>query len=310
MNNTSEKVPSTCLYSQDEIVKSEIYRDAILPVILPISVLASFMTTFTNLIVICTIIKTTSLHSPSNFLILGMAISDFGVGAFAQPLYTVTLFYELYHDLRYYCKVYDIFYNVTWIMGSTSLLTLGTFTTDRFIAVYFHLRYAEIVTSRRVGIALSVIWVYSIGCWLIHIFVAEKVNVFHEAVVFVSIFMNIYFLIRINRCVHRHVVQIQAQQQAAQQTMNIQILRKSINPMYYMFGAFVFWTFPYIFSSAAANIVGHTFAVRITYKLSEFMFLLNSLANPIIYFWRIASLRMSSYDLLKGFGRHMLCCCS
>jgi len=195
--NISDKVP--CLYSQDNIVKSDLYKTAVLPVILPISVLTCLLTTFTNLIVVSTIIKTPTLHFPSNFLILGMAISDLGVGAFAQPFYTATLFYELYHDLRYYCKVYDIFYNITWIMGSTSVLTLNAFTTDRFVAVYYHMRYAEIVTSRRVGIALLVIWVYTIGCWVLYFLIAECFFLYFSSISFLCIYIYEHLFLNQNQ---------------------------------------------------------------------------------------------------------------
>jgi len=196
-------------------------------------------------------------------------------------------------------------------MGSTSILTLSTFTTDRFIAVFSHLRYAEIVTSRRVGIALLIIWVYSIASWFIFHFITERFINFQEAVVFVAILLNVYFLIRINRCVHRHVVQIQAQQQAAQQTMNIQTLKKSINPMYYMFGAFVFWTFPSYTSAVVLNVLGdRRVDLRILVKVCELLFLLNSLANPVIYFWRIKALRTESINFLSGIWQKIIYCFS
>jgi len=251
--------------------------------------------------VICTIIKTTSLHSPTNFLILGLAISDWGVGLFGQPVYIVTLFYELYDDSRYYCKVYDIFYGILWIVGSTSLLTLSALTTDRFFAVFSHLKYAEIVTSSRVGISLLVIWVYSIGCWLIFFFISEKIIFFHDVVIFVAVVVNIIFIIKINHCIRRHLLQIQAQQQAVQQPLNIQTLKKSINPMYYMFGAFVVWFIPSYANIVAKEVLGYDrIEVRISFKVSELLFLLNSLANPLIYFWRIAALRTASWDLLRS----------
>lgn len=41
MNNTSEKELTSCLYSQEYILKSALYKDAVLPVILPLSVLTS-----------------------------------------------------------------------------------------------------------------------------------------------------------------------------------------------------------------------------------------------------------------------------
>jgi len=309
MNNTSDSFPSSCLYSQDLIVNSDIYKDIVLPVLLPLSFVVCFMTTFTNLIVICTIIKTTSLHSPSNFLILGMAISDFGVGVFGLPVHIVSLFYELYDDLRYYCMVYDIFYCVMWLAGSTSILTLGTLTTDRFVAVFSHLKYAEIVTSRRVGIALLVIWVYSIMGWLMYYFITERVMIFHEVVVFITIVMDIYFMIKINRCVRRHVLQIKAQQQAAQQTLNIQTLKRSVNPMYYMFGAFVCCCFPYYSASIAVGAIGKTMDVIIAFKVSEFLFLLNSLLNPVIYFWRIAALRTAGSNIVKDLWQKNFPCC-
>jgi len=299
----------TCAYSQHHIIHSTLYKEIILPILIPISIVTSFATSITNLIVIFTIVKTTYLHSPSNFIILGMAISDFGVGVFGQPLCTAILFYELYNTLQYYCQIYDVFYCLTWILGSTSLLTLCSLTTDRFIAVYSHLRYADVVNSRRVFLLLSVIWLYSIIGWFVYFFITKDFMIPHEVVALITIVMNIYFIIRINRCVRRHLFQIQAQQQAAQQSMNLQFLKRSINPMYYMFGAFVCCCFPYFAAVIALSTIGRSIGVIIAFKLSEFLFLLNSLANPMIYFWRIEALRTASYTILRNFCHKIVQCC-
>lgn len=300
MNGTTSITASNCSHSQKHIISSSIYGDAILPVLIAVCFPTCIMNTISNLIVICTIVKTTTLHSPANFIILGLAISDLGVGAIGQPLYTVILFYELKKEFRYYCVAYDMFYCINWILAGSSILTLTALTADRFIAVHFHLRYREIVTSRRVVFVLLLVWAFSILTWSTYFFINKRFATVQETMMVLVIFLDIFFIIKIYQCARRHVLQIEAQQQAAQQSVNVHIITKSLRPMYYMFGAFAICVFPVFLTTIVLHVIGNTTNIQIAFKVTELLVLLNSLVNPMIYYWRIEEFRAASFNLLKS----------
>jgi hypothetical protein len=224
-----------------------------------------------------------------------LAFWDFGVGIVTQPFYITLQVYELKNDFLHYCLVDSVFRISGWIFGTGSLLTLTALTADRFIAVSYHLRYQEIVTSRRVGIVLLLISGYSTLSVFMYVF-ALSFSYIQSIIALMAILMDMFFIFKMYRVIRRHTMQIQA---LHQDTMNVPLLKKSINPMYYMFGAFLVCYFPFVGTSIAQTLFGTTRNIKISFKVTEFIGFMNSLMNPMIYYWRIGALRTASYDLLK-----------
>lgn len=120
-------------------------------------------TAFTgNGLVLGTIWKTPSLHSPSHVLLFGLAFSDFGVGFIVQPLYVTCSLLEIM--TQKYLLVAWTTYRVTQaIFVSATVLTLTAVSIDRFLALYLHLIYPAVVTVNRVVITLLMIWMTSVA---------------------------------------------------------------------------------------------------------------------------------------------------
>ena len=106
-------------------------------------------TAFTgNGLVLGTIWKTPSLHSPSHLLLFGLALSDFGVGFIVQPLYVTCLVVEIITQ-KYLLDVWTAYRVTQAVFVSATVLTLTAVSIDRFLALYLHLRYSAVVTARR-----------------------------------------------------------------------------------------------------------------------------------------------------------------
>jgi len=98
--------------------------------------------------------------------------------------------------------------------------------------------------------------------------------------------------VKIYRSVRRHSLQIQAQQQISEQHINIPRTKKTVKNMYFIAGAFGLSYFPYVGCVAVIMAARElTQIIRILTRVAENIILLNSLINPIIYFWRIEELR-------------------
>jgi hypothetical protein len=107
-----------------------------------INALMAFMATSLNVLIILTFVKTASLReTPSNLLILGLAISDLSVGVFAQPFFCIVKFAELTGNPDLKQATVNIFQYISYILSAASLFTLTAITVDRFLAVRLHLRY-------------------------------------------------------------------------------------------------------------------------------------------------------------------------
>ncbi|EDO37878.1 predicted protein, partial [Nematostella vectensis] len=118
-------------------------------------------TALCNAIILWVIWRLPSLHTPSFVLLFNLALSDFGVGVLALPPYVIkkTMEIRLFRRerlsdawnsaLSIYCKsglIADIFGT---LFASTSYFFLVTISVERYQAISLHLRYNQVVTTRR-----------------------------------------------------------------------------------------------------------------------------------------------------------------
>ncbi|XP_031575004.1 melanocortin receptor 5-like [Actinia tenebrosa] len=192
-----------------------------------------------NFLTIFTFVKTSSLREkPSNVLVLGLAIADFSAGVIAQPAFVswnIYIFLSSDDKLETTQEiVLRVFHSISNVILLVSFLNIIAITADRFLAVYLHLRYQELVTTKRCGIALACIWVF---CLAFNVATSSLMLVSYEGyIVFLTLYIalgviNIFLLVKISRVIRRHSVQIQAQQQSLQQSIDMPRYKKSVKTM-------------------------------------------------------------------------------
>jgi Na+-transporting methylmalonyl-CoA/oxaloacetate decarboxylase gamma subunit len=173
-----------------------------------------------------------------------------------------------------FCTARTFYMTSVWTLGTISFLTLTAITVDRFLAVHLHLRYQELVTTKLYSLIVFLIWVLSLFIGIFRMFVETGGNILTVGVI-IFIFLlilNVYIHIKISRVIHRHTVQIQAQQQAAQQSIDMPRYKKSVNTMYYVIGAFVLCYVPHFVSLAVLAVVKEwTYAIRCLLELLMLM---------------------------------------
>ena len=102
-----------------------------------------------NIVTIHAIRKASSLPSSLKTLLLGLAVSDVGVGLLAQPFYT-SLLVKLLQKNNLDSNTYMIFSVIGSVFFLASFLGVVATSVDRFLAIHLHLRYQELVTHKRV----------------------------------------------------------------------------------------------------------------------------------------------------------------
>jgi hypothetical protein len=267
-----------------------------------------------NFIVIYTISSTPSLRTPSNVLILGLAISDFGVGVITQPSYCIYLYSQYKRDIELILFVGDV-YLTSWIfLAVASLLTVSFITADRFLAVYLHLRYNELVTNRRYCIVLALILFFCIFFSVSIMLVVNGKNIIrivYYSLLFCVLLTNAFLIFKIWQVIRRHSRQIQAQQQSTQhleQSINLPRYKKSVNTMYIVIGAFLLSYIPYIVALVTFIILQKlTLATSCLFKIGTTLVMFNGVLNPIIYCWRITDLRNATRQVVQKIWRRNCC---
>lgn len=109
----------------------------------------SVATVVGNGFIVLLIAKRTRLRSSSNWLVLSLALADFGVG--------VSLFPSGYLCGKIACNM-RVYMASFWFFTHSSVTNLCTLTWDRYIAIVHPFKYITCMTARRPGIAIALAW--------------------------------------------------------------------------------------------------------------------------------------------------------
>ncbi|XP_078369990.1 melanocyte-stimulating hormone receptor-like [Oculina patagonica] len=264
----------------------------------------SLFAIFGNTIIICALTKTTCSLSPSKILLLGLAISDLGVGLVVQPLY-ITVVLVLLGDSSAVsqCQSRIAFLVVGLFLAGVSFFTVSAISFDRFLAITLHLRYKEIVTEKKVTLVLAVLWALSALAAIGYLFMGD---VTREAVS--TTFTIIFFVtttltfVRIYLAVRRHRLQIRTQQRPIEECYKELALSKkkfkSAMSVLYVYIVFTACYLPYANTLMIMATTSPGLALKGIFHLTMTFGFLNSSLNPIIYCWRMREIRGYVMEIL------------
>ena len=114
-----------------------------------------------NLMVLITFYKNQSLRQPCYYLMASLAAMDLLVGLAVNPLYiALTNFISWQYREEHLLQLESCF-----DMTSATIImhTLTVMSVERYIAVIYPLRYRTIVTEKRSGIAIAIVWTFGIS---------------------------------------------------------------------------------------------------------------------------------------------------
>ena len=259
---------------------------------------------FGNILAIRALWKASSIPANIKKLFLSLAFSDLAVGLFAQLIYAVVLRMAVNgdHDLDLLCPtILTVCCLFLFLLAGASFLNVTAIAVDRLLAITLHLRYVELVTSKRVITALVSIWLTSGVTSALFVSLDHRNFMVVNSVMMVGgFFLTTLAYINIYRAVrhHRNQIHSQLQQQSAQ---SIELLREKKSA----FNAFHFYV---IFLTCylpnfCAEILLITDRSRISFWLAFhvtcFFFLLNSSLNPVVYCWRYREIRQILKSTVK-----------
>ena len=124
-----------------------------------------YPTLVANCIVNAFLSYTASLARPLKTLLLSLTVSDLGVGLLVQPLYIALLVAFITEpntsNSTHITSLLFVFVAIANLLGCASFFGVAALAVDRFLAIHLHLRYQELVTHKRVVVAVILIWVFS-----------------------------------------------------------------------------------------------------------------------------------------------------
>lgn len=124
----------------------------------PINTLLTVLTLSGNGLVLLAFYKVRSLRTPANFLLISLSVADMCFGV----LFVLKIITFAAPDQALPC-LYHIFQgHVGFALNSIVLLNLAAISIERLVAIKFPLRYVELVTKKRVRIAIAIVWILGV----------------------------------------------------------------------------------------------------------------------------------------------------
>uniref|UniRef100_I3KI10 G-protein coupled receptors family 1 profile domain-containing protein n=2 Tax=Oreochromis TaxID=8139 RepID=I3KI10_ORENI len=117
----------------------------------------SLLTVILNLLVIISISHFRQLHTPTNFLLLSLAVADFFVGLLM--FFQIVLIDGCWFLGDIMCTLYQY---LAFIITSASIGTMVIISADRYLAICYPLHYSTKITQQRVKICICLCWVFSV----------------------------------------------------------------------------------------------------------------------------------------------------
>ncbi|XP_036438740.1 trace amine-associated receptor 13c-like [Colossoma macropomum] len=119
----------------------------------------SVLTVCGNMVVIASIAAFKQLHTPTNFIIFSLAVSDFLVGAFVMPMQSLMTLDMCLQQMKSLCPM---FHFISSIVGSVSLCNIVFAAIDHYFALWNPFLYTAKVTKKTMQICISCGWIASI----------------------------------------------------------------------------------------------------------------------------------------------------
>lgn len=263
------------------------------------NIINSFVATFGNLIVIHALWKSTSMTSNLRKFFLSLAFSDLAVGLFAQLTYGIIIAVMLKiaandnYNFGHLCPtIVNLCYFSAHFLACASCLNITTIAVDRLLAVSLHLRYQEIVTSKRVTVILVSLWTVSAVISALYISLPDLNSLVTVAIECTGLLVTAVAYIRIYQVVRYHLNQIERQLQLQyHEAVDFFRERRSAINAFFVFVVFIACYIPNFCTAMLLIYNSSRVCYLAAYHVTSFLILLNSSLNPLIYCWRYREIR-------------------
>ena len=121
---------------------------------------SGFLTIVGNLIILLALYKTPALKkTTSNYFVGSLAYADLFVGLFANSLYVALSGFVSLQEIQELKNVETF----VWLLTTTvTTFNLCFVAADRYIAIFYPLRYPEVITTKRLFRAIICMWIFAV----------------------------------------------------------------------------------------------------------------------------------------------------
>ncbi|KAM4713086.1 trace amine-associated receptor 1-like [Anableps anableps] len=239
--------------------------------------LLSVITVCGNLLVIISIVYFKQLHTPSNYLIVSLAVTDLLVGFVVFPLSMSLSSCLYYRDI--FCKIRDSF---DVVLSTTSIFNLCCISVDRYYAVCQPLMYRSKINT-------SVVLVMILLSWGVPALFAIVFSFYLPVIIMLYIYLRIFLVAQ------RQARSIQNAAKSGATVSNME--RKATKTLAIVMGVFLMCWLPFFLCFSFELLGGVSMMV---YETLNWLTLSNSMLNPFIYAFFYSWFRPAFRIIISG----------
>ena len=268
-----------------------------------------------NSVTIHAIRKTSSLPKTLKTLLLSLAVSDLGVGLLAQPFFVARLIVQLKQNTgnNPFYVVSSIGQTFTNILFSlASFFGVIALSADRFLAIHFFLSYKDLVTYKRVVAVMISIWLFSAFLSLISLWKRQPALLALAIINVACVIAASFLTFKVYRAARSHLNELQAMELSAQQaSQNGDMVSVARLKKFAMLAVYVYIVFLVCYLPGTCFLWVISFNPEQSIPTDLFrgfvwtLVFLNSSLNPLIYCYKIGSIRLTITNMLRNvFSSH------
>ena len=276
-----------------------------------LNILLSITTSLGNTLILLALHKETSLHPPTKLLFRWLAITDLCVGVITNPLFAVFLCSSVTTEMNWKVAFYiEMLCTVSsYVLCLESIFISSAISVDRLLALLSGLRYRHLVTLSRVRAVVICFWLIGISVGSIYFwsfgiaFFTGFFLLLPPLAISVFSYSTIYFKLR------QHRLQVspltEGQPNGRELPLNIARYKNSVSSVIWVQVALLICCIPLsvvVMLLVYGQIPGSQ--SEIAFYVTRTFVYLNSSLNPILYCWRIRSVRQAA----KGTIKQLNCC--
>ena len=265
-----------------------------------VNIVASFFGTLANGLVMMAYYRNRRLRTVQNTIYMLLAITDFSVTAFLQPIYVISILSGLLGNNM--CILQALYIMLSFLFLELSLVTIGILSLQSSITLAYPYHCQSIITKRRLIVAFVVSWLFVLLKSLAIFHLPEVVLYGSYCILCLTIFVVVVTWCWTCKLVARHQRAIQNTQTPSsnEYVAKKKVLRSTITAFViissllacYLLNICMFFFGNFLNDST----LGHaTFVLLLS--LSGTLMHLNSLVNPSLVFWRSTPFREAVKNL-------------
>ena len=256
-----------------------------------------------NVLVLAAVWRNPFLRTPSIILLCSLAVSDLLVGFLALPLDFAVALTPL-SQVSFDSHLSQARLVFTIQLSCFSLDTMTAISVDRYLALHYHMRYPNMMTSRRATCVAATFWCKNVILSLISIWKTNAILLVALVFAALCLFISSVTYSAIYRIVRHHQHQMHAQQQAVQsmnleQNLKIQAKKRAANTFIYYICMLLCY-----FPESVSILIWMTYKEHwnIRWRFADTILFMNSAINPFLYCWRNREVREA---VLKIVGKRL-----